>query len=56
MLQKLQKHCTHIKQGFSGALYYVLHAFLQNSQLTQYRCYWEPLSIAHVDKLQVKMK
>ena len=49
---KPAKHCTHLKQGFSGALYYVPHAFLQNSQLTQYRCYWEPLSIAHVDKLQ----
>ena len=50
---EIAKHCTHIiKQGFSGALYYVPHAFLQNSQLTQYRCYWEPLSIVHVDKLQ----
>ena len=36
------KHCTHLKQRFSGALYYVPHAFLQNSKLTQYRCYWEP--------------
>ena len=49
---EIAKHCTHIKQGFSGALYYVPHAFLQNSQLIQYRCYWELLSIAHVDKLQ----